>query len=430
MPTHFEELEHTDPAAYFSALAQQPYTLFLDSADRSHPDAKYSFIAFDPIEVITLEDCIDDPFAYIQSRIDHWKAELKPEHNENLPTFQGGAAGLFAYDLGRTIETLPNTAKPSDTPDLAIGIYNKALAFDHVTNKAWFICHGEKAQVPEPAEPATQTTPLSWTPQFTPADFKARIARVIDYIHAGDIFQANISQGFEATLPDHFDTAAHYLHLRSINPAPFAGYMNAGDTIIASASPERFLQVKERTVETKPVKGTAPAHIDPQILLDSKKDRAENIMIVDLLRNDLSKVCETESIDVPKLCALETFKSVHHLVSTVTGQLKEDKTPLDLLRASFPGGSITGAPKIRAQEIIEELEEQQRGPYCGSLGYIGFNGNMDTNILIRTLIFKGGTVRFNVGGGITAKSEPEAEYQETLDKAEGLFKSFETIEKA
>lgn len=427
MPSYFRKLSPVGAASYFATCAQDPYTVFFDSADQDHPDARYSFIAYDPVEIITLEDCADtDPFSYVQQRLNFWKDKLQAQWDPSLPPFQGGAAGLFSYDLGRHIEDLPDTAAPSDTPDLAIGIYNKVIAFDHQEDEAWFITHGEYIASPQAETPKPQTTELNWEAQFEKDSFKARVARVIDYIRAGDIFQTNLSQGFEAALPKNFDPAAHYLHLRQTNAAPFAGYMNIGDIKIASASPERFLKVKYKTVETKPIKGTAPITSDPKELINSEKDRAENIMIVDLLRNDLSKVCEIDSIEVPKLCALESFKSVHHLVSTVVGELKADKTALDLLRGAFPGGSITGAPKIRAQEIIEELEERKRGPYCGSLGYIGFNGFMDTNILIRTLIYKDNTVRFNVGGGIVADSVPETEYQETLDKAAALFESFET----
>ena len=207
--------------------------------------------------------------------------------------------------------------------------------------------------------------------------------------------------------------------------------MNFGNLQLASASPERFLCVRNKQVETRPVKGTRPRlsdlHKDEEIqqeLLDSEKDRAENIMIVDLLRNDLSKVCGDFSIEVPQLCTLESFAAVHHLVSTVTGILLPEKTPLDLLRACFPGGSITGAPKIRAMEIIAEMEGVQRDSYCGTIGYIGFNGTMDTNIIIRTLVYEEDKIHFNVGGGIVADSVPSEEYQETQDKASAIFESF------
>lgn len=451
MATHIQKLIQVNAAELFSALADRPYTLFLDSANRNHPDAKYSYLTFDPVEIITLDDCGEhDPFSYVQNRIAHWHDQLQPEHNPNLPPFQGGAAGLFGYDLARTIEKLPNTAAPSGTPELAIGIYNKVIAFDHEQNEAWFIEHRQPNCIPRGSGDLSEfwqtdscfrrkntKTNIDWQTQFSPIEYQKRIARVIEYIRAGDVFQANLSQRFTATVPEDFDPAVHYLHMRKSNPAPFAGYMNLGNVKISSASPERFLKLTDGYIETKPIKGTAPRFPDQakdaqskNTLLASEKDRAENIMIVDLLRNDLSKVCEIESIDVPKLCALESFASVHHLVSTITGTLKQDKSALDLLRAAFPGGSITGAPKIRAMEIIEELEEEQRGPYCGSLGYIGFNGDMDTNILIRTLIYKNDTVSLNAGGGITIASDPAAEYQETLDKAAAIFESFATLKKA
>ncbi len=451
MGTLVQKLIHVDAPAVFAAFADQPYALFLDSADQNHPNAQYSFIAFDPVEIITLDQCKkQDPFSYVQSRINHWKEQFQPEHDPALPPFQGGAAGLFGYDLGRTIETLPHTAKASHTPDLAIGIYNQLIAFNHETNEAWHISHSPSDCFSRESgdllnqletdsclrEEDNKPSNINWQAQFTESAYKDRVERVIDYIRAGDIFQANLSQRFEAALPTNFDAYAHYLHLRKINAAPFAGYMNLGpknnNVKISSASPERFLQLKEGHVETKPIKGTTRREDNPatdqlqrMALENSAKDRAENTMIVDLLRNDLSKVCKAGTIKVDALCKLESFARVHHLVSTVSGKLQKDKTPLDLLRACFPGGSITGAPKIRAMEIIEELEEKQRGPYCGSLGYIGFDGTMDSNILIRTLVYKNDTVSFNTGGGITSDSDPQSEYQETLDKAAAIFHSFE-----
>ncbi|MBI4030551.1 MAG: aminodeoxychorismate synthase component I, partial [Proteobacteria bacterium] len=274
----------------------------------------------------------------------------------------------------------------------------------------------------------------AWKSGHTENTYERSVRKVIDYIRAGDIFQVNLSQRFEAHLPDGFSPFGHYKALRRVNPAPFAAYMNFGSMILSSASPERFLQARGRQVETRPIKGTRPRLPDPAQdkkiraeLSASEKDRAENIMIVDLLRNDLSKACTDESVKTQDLCRLESFARVHHLVSTVTGYLRADKTPLDLLEACFPGGSITGAPKVRAMEIIEELELQRRGPYCGAMGYIGFDGAMDMNIAIRTLVYEGQKVSFNAGGGITADSDPAAEYRETMDKAEGIFRSFEVL---
>jgi para-aminobenzoate synthetase component I len=253
------------------------------------------------------------------------------------------------------------------------------------------------------------------------------VARVVEYILAGDIFQANISQRFWGELPEGVDALALYRRLRRRNPAQFAALLDYGDITIASASPERFLSLDDGLVETRPIKGTRPRGDTPEEdarlaaeLLGSEKDRAENVMIVDLLRNDLSRVCRDHSVLTPEICVLESYATVHHLVSTITGRLLPDSDAVDLLRATFPGGSITGAPKFRAMEIIAEIEPTRRGPYCGAIGWLGFDGSMDTSITIRTYCMKGRTVTFQAGGGITADSDPAAEYEETLAKARAL----------
>ena len=250
------------------------------------------------------------------------------------------------------------------------------------------------------------------------------------YILVVDIFQANLSQRFQADLPPGLDAWGLYRRLRARNPAPFAAYLDTGAVQIASASPERFLELRGRQVETRPIKGTRPRGATPaedlalgQELLASAKDRAENVMIVDLLRNDLSRVCRDHTVLTPEICVLESFATVHHLVSTVTGELRPGLDAVDLLRATFPGGSITGAPKIRAMEIIAELEPTARGPYCGAIGWMGADGWMDTSITIRTFAIKDGRVAFQAGGGIVADSDPAAEYEETLAKARALLES-------
>ncbi len=444
-----------DPRAVFSGLRAQPYSLWLDSAADGDPRARYSFIAWHPVETIEYKNgrvlvtnrdqqltLSADPFAVLRERLQAYGADLPDD--PDLPPFQGGAAGLFGYDLAHAIERLPQSAQDSATmPAMAVGIYDKVCAFDHVLNKSWFITIARdemQAQanfahfrrMTADARPPGRTTPAPvWRARESVEGYKAKIARVIDYIRAGDIFQANLSQQFTALMPPGFDSFAHYCILRAVNPAPFAAYMNAGGVTIASASPERFLSLRNGTVETRPIKGTRPRRPDPAAdaamaaeLRRSEKDRAENAMIVDLLRNDLSKVCEDDSIDVPQLCAIESFATVHHLVSVVNGKLRPDCDAVALLRACFPGGSITGAPKIRAMEIIEELEPVRRGPYCGSIGYIGFGGAMDTSIVIRTIVYDGAHMTLNVGGGIVADSVPDDEYNETLHKGRALFDSF------
>lgn len=438
----------------FSALQTQPYSLWLDSADASHPQARYSYIVSHPVEMIEAKDgrvtvtnsgqqtvlrC--DPFDMLNERLAAWKSEA--ETVEGLPPFQGGLAGFFGYDLARAIENLPSTARLNPhMPDMAIGIYDRVIAFDHQKNKAWLIIHAENKNEAERKRTvllhilkhkkteAKENPVLNWSPAELAESYKAKITRVIDYITAGDIFQANLSQRFEAVLPPSFDRFSHYLTMRQVNPAPFAAYMNLGGIVISSASPEQFLSVQDNMVTTRPIKGTRPRGRDKkedeknrEELARSVKDRAENIMIVDLLRSDLSKVCKASSIQLTELCKLESFAGVHHLVSTVEGKLL--KTPIDLVRACFPGGSITGAPKIRAMEVIEELETARRGPYCGAMAWIGFNGEMDSSILIRTLVYQGNKVTLQVGGGITAGSNAEDEYRETLAKAEKIFRSFD-----
>ena len=454
------EINEHDPLRVFASVEHLPYSLLLDSADLAHKSSRYSFVLSHPIETIETKNGIatltnwdeqtqeqGDPFEILNRRMKHWRDNVQTING--LPPFQGGAAGLFGYDLGRGIEALPTSAQDNENmPDMAVGIYDSVIAFDHKKNKCWIITHADdeatatKKQnylldlIDEIETPTPQaSTQLDWTTNFSRTDYEATIQRTIDYIKQGDIFQANIAQRFDAALPENFSPFAHYLRLREINAAPFACYMNLGEIQISSASPERFLQCRRKQVFTQPIKGTRPVSGDPAIneatketLLNSEKDQAENTMIVDLLRNDLSKVCKAHSIEVSELCALETFASVHHLVSTIRGHLQNDKTAIDLLRACFPGGSITGAPKIRSMEIIEELEPTRRGAYCGSMGYIGFDGTMDTNILIRTLVFERGNVSLQSGGGIVVDSTPADEYQETLDKARAMFRSFEDIE--
>lgn len=450
-----------DALAVFECLHHRPFSLLLDSADLAHRDAAYSFVAAFPLEVIEGKDGIysvtnakgtqnlknTNPFDLVRERMRHYKMSLFSF--EGGAPFQGGAAGLFGYDLARALESLPNHAKSDpQMPDMALGIYDQVFAYDHKAGKGTLYIHAREAEQADakhahyckmleqaaPAPAASQDFEPQWQSNFSRSDYETTIQKTIDYIHAGDIFQANISQRFDAQLPEDFDSYAHYLHLREMNAAPFAAYFNLGGVIISSASPERFLTVKDGAVETKPIKGTRP-HIRDDKALDtlyrnalenSEKDRAENVMIVDLLRNDLSKTCRPDTIKVSALCALESFASVHHLVSTIQGQLRAGYDALHLLEGCFPGGSITGAPKIRAMEIIDELEPTRRGAYCGSMGYIGFDGAMDSNILIRTLVYKDASVSFQVGGGIVADSKPAEEYDETLAKAHGLLESFKT----
>ena len=412
-------------------IAHKPYTLFFDSNRPTHPSSQWSFLCYDPIEIIetkngtiTHNKCIikeTNFFEFLQSRLDKYSL-----NNESNIPFIGGAAGYFGYDLGRQIENLPNNTEDIlNAPDAAIGIYNNVIAHDHKKNETWLIGDAPEFQEVKKTDDI-KNKDIQFTSNKTDADYCNDIQKIIDYIYAGEIYQANLSRLFMADLPKNFNSFGHYKKLRKINSAPYAGFMNFGDMQLLSCSPEQFLSLKKNIITTCPIKGTLPSNQNPQELLTSEKDRAENIMIVDLLRNDISKVSKPNSVKVDSLCALETFEGLHHLVSTVTGELQDSKSATDLLQSCFPGGSITGAPKIRAQEIIEEIEDTRRGPYCGAMGYIGFDGTMDSNIIIRTVIVKDDTAYLNLGSGIVSDSVPEKELQETNDKGIKIFESFKT----
>ncbi|MBX3495488.1 MAG: aminodeoxychorismate synthase component I [Parvibaculum sp.] len=439
-----QELAWRAPHEAFHAFADEPFALFLDSATAG-PDrdaalhGRWSFIATDPLDRLSLRIADDPaPFATLKAKLAAWPA-VAP--SPGLPPFIGGAAGFFGYGLGRTLERLPAEVPPFATddqhlPDMALGFYDAVLAFDMVERRALLIATHTSERAARLRARYEAATRLPQTPHiasaaitsnFTRAAYETAVARVIDYIHAGDIFQANLAQRFEAQLAYDDTPYALYLRLRDASPAPFGAFFNFGAGAILSSSPERFLACRDGAVETRPIKGTRPRGSSPEEdrrlaaeLMASEKDRAENVMIVDLLRNDISRVCADGSVTVEKLCALESFANVHHLVSTVRGELRPGATPADLLAACFPGGSITGAPKLRAMEIIAELEPAARGPYCGAIGYLGADGAMDTSIAIRTMVVKGRRVTFQAGGGIVADSDPAAEYDETLAKARDM----------
>ncbi len=447
------EINFEDPVVTADALRRLPFLTFLDSAMVGDKLGRYSFVAVDPFARIQGKEADAGWVARLKSILADYRTETLP----GLPPFQGGAAGLFSYELGRSLERLPLAARDDLTfPDLSLGLYDVVVASDCLERRAWIISTGLPETEPAArrkraverglwleAELARRPDALSggnislagWTSNFTREEYERAVAEVIERILAGDIFQANLSQRFEAAVPADFDHFGFYRRLRRVNPAPFAAYLDHASFIIASASPERFLRVEDDFVETRPIKGTRPRFADALVdmlqtkaLSESRKDRAENVMIVDLLRNDLSKVCVPGSVQAPQLCALESYATVHHLVSTVVGRLAEGFGPVDMLAAAFPGGSITGAPKLRAMDIITELEGHARGPYCGAIGYLGFNGTMDLNIVIRTASFRGGACVVQAGGGIVTASDPASEYVETLDKARRIFEAFGATE--
>jgi len=460
-------------------LLDRPHVLFLDSAgrDRAARDGvrdRWSFVAADPYRFVELPVDAAEPLEIVRQELERWRLPARPD----LPPFNGGAAGVFSYELGRSFERLPRTRYDEfGFPALAVGFYDVVLAFDHARGESWIVSHGVPADddvsrraraiarrdqflrwLERPADAvyaasqARQRTPLAQgerllasnnlAPRFTVAGpeglssnfsrdaYCRAVERAVEYIRAGDVFQVNLSQ--RLLFPAADDAVSLYRRLRVRNSAPFAGFFDVGEFQIVSASPERFVQVRDRQVEARPIKGTRRRSPSPEAdlfvgdeLQASEKDRAENVMIVDLLRNDLSTVCQPDSVHVSRLCGLEVYEFVQHLVSVVHGVLRDDATPLDLLVNAFPGGSITGAPKVRAMEIISELEPTARGPYCGSLGYLGFDGSLDLNILIRTITAGRGWWQLPVGGGIVAQSDPRLEYEETWHKAAGMLRALQ-----
>lgn len=440
-----------DSALLFAVCADQPWAIFLDSAFPGSQQGRFDIMAYDPVCTLETRGAItfirdregetassEDPFALLKQRLGQALPSV-----DDLP-FNGGAMGYFAYDLARRIEKLPALAKDAEQlPEMAVGIYRWAVVVDHQKRQTWLLGYDlSERQVARLTEQFRRLPLLRVVDDFrvlaTPQSNMDRsaygraFARIKHYLKEGDCYQVNLTQRFVSACQGNPWFA--YQVLRKINAAPFSAYLNLPAGQVLSSSPERFLKVSYGQVETKPIKGTRPrkalASEDQRQaaeLAASTKDRAENVMIVDLLRNDLGKTCKDGSVRVPKLFAIESYATVHHLVSTVTGELAEGRHALDLLRSCFPGGSITGAPKIRAMEIIEELEPHRRGVYCGAIGYIGFDGNMDTNIAIRTLVHNQGSIRFWVGGGIVNDSDEAAEYQECFDKAAALLQLLEQL---
>jgi para-aminobenzoate synthetase component 1 len=423
----------TDAAHYYAALADLPWAVWLDSGGM----ARYDILTAAPQHTLVLNEEIiqSDPFAMIRSELGEQVAPVA-----DVP-FAGGALGYWGYHLAQRVSALPRAEEDArQLPDMAIGIYDWALVLDHQQHTARLVSHRRYAGTADlllrilqrlknsPSIPAdTFRVQGKITSNFTPQSYAAAFARVKDYLKAGDCYQVNLAQRFSAAASG--DALGAYLALRSLSPAPYSAFLNLPQAQILCASPERFLRVQNGSVETRPIKGTRPrgadARQDRQLadeLRNHPKDRAENLMIVDLLRNDLGKSCVPGSVRVPKLFEVESFANVHHLVSTVEGKLAEGRDALDVLRDCFPGGSVTGAPKLRAMQIIEQLEPDRRGIYCGAIGYVGFDGNMDTNIVIRTLVYSDNEIRCWAGGGIVADSDVAAEYQETLDKAAGMLK--------
>ena len=456
-PPLFEQLPYQpDSCHYFELVRHLPWAVFLDSTTKTSQDNRYDIIAADPF--LTL--CTKGEKTVIEQRSGHKKiSELDPFHllqrqlksfpiqrTTSLP-FCGGAIGHFGYDLGRRIEKLPNIAIDNEeTADMLVGIYDWAIITDHQKKQSYIASYGLHSQTQpqwssllgllnrqEKKDNAILSVSGPIRSELSLKQYQTAFNKIKRYIREGDCYQVNLAKRFEVDAKG--DPWYAYKLLREQNAAPFSAFFSVPELTLLSSSPERLLKVHNRQVETKPIKGTRRRDLTDPIrdkalateLEQSIKDRAENLMIVDLLRNDLGKVCKLGSISVPKPFALESFATVHHLVSTITGSLAEKQDAIGLLRACFPGGSITGAPKLRAMEIIEELEPDRRGPYCGSIAYIGFDGNMDSNILIRTLAYNNNKLRFWAGGGIVTDSKVNDEYQEIHDKAAALLALIEEL---
>jgi len=447
------------PGDVFTRMAREPGVFFLDSGGENRRLARWSFLGSAPRLTLsgTLEGLHEtstrgarfiggNPLDLFRREISSHRLE---EVDDDAPPFTGGAVGFFGYDLKHLIERLPfGAVRDTKIPDLHFSFYDAFLAYNHIAGEWWAVALdaeggrtiGGKRVSDELARLArlAETAPPAQAPamrkrydgevtsNFTREEYLRAVERTKEYIAAGDIFQVNLSQRLRTRLaapPEEL-----YRALRAINPAPFAAYLAWDDWAIASASPERYLLLADDHVWTRPIKGTrkrtGEAEVDKALraeLLASEKDRAELVMIMDLERNDLGRVCEYGSVRVTEAVTLEEHPTIFHLVGTVEGDLHEDKNAIDLVKASFPGGSITGAPKVRAMEIIDELEPTARNLYTGAIGYLGFDGAMDLNIVIRTFLVTGDRATFQIGGGIVADSDPTGEYEETLHKGRALL---------
>lgn len=442
---------------YFERIRHFPAPVYLDSGKPAGRYGRYDIIAANPVVKLSYSDKVTrvtshsrderlsgNPFSHLQTVFEQYQQQCPPPQQPKIKAlpFCGGLLGYFAYDLGRCLETLPEqTTQDIDLPDMQVGIYSWAVVVDHLRQTTVLVTsplvdeaeaqhYLQLLQSPPVKESGSFTLTTKFQSNMTESEYHHSLSRISDYIQGGDCYQVNFSQRFTADCQG--DPWSAYKQLREHAPTPYSAFIETESGAILSHSPEQFLEVKKGRVTTKPIKGTLPRGANPAedaqlklALHDSEKDRSENLMIVDLMRNDVSKACKLGSVRVPKLFAVESYANVHHLVSTITGKLSDDHSPLSLLENSFPGGSITGAPKIRAMEIIEELEPHRRSIYCGSIGYLSFSGKLDTSITIRTLICQKDKIHCWAGGGIVADSITSAEYQETYNKVNNLLHGLE-----
>ena len=432
---------------YFAPLSTSPWAMMLHSGFADHPHSRYDIIVAQPCTTLVTrgdvtvvsdaektETSSDDPLRLLQKVLADCPFSDTPL--PDLP-FIGGAVGLWGYDLGRRFENLPQRAlNDISVPDMAVGIYDWALIVDHHRQVVTLLCYGDvNARLAWLQQQAPIVAPFAltsrWQSNMSRQQYGEKFRQVQAYLQSGDCYQVNLAQRFQASYQG--DEWQAFVRLNRANRAPFSAFLRLDDSAIMSLSPERFIQLEQGHIQTRPIKGTLPRLEDPTAdaeqarrLAHSPKDRAENLMIVDLMRNDIGRVAVPGSVRVPELFVVEPFPAVHHLVSTITATLPAALHATDLLRAAFPGGSITGAPKVRAMEIIDELEPHRRNAWCGSIGYLSVCGNMDTSITIRTVTASEGTLYCSAGGGLVADSEEGAEYQETFDKVNRILSQLES----
>ncbi|AMX02517.1 aminodeoxychorismate synthase component I [Microbulbifer thermotolerans] len=433
----------TNTAAAFQAVADLPAPVWLDSGRPLASGGRYDIISADPIQTLKLPADSKDPFV----QLDDLLCELCPQDMDAQLPFCGGVIGYAGYELGMGGNYLPLDTRQTGLPAGFFGLYSWALIVDHKLEASHLVFHPASTQV-QIDDLQARFAAVHWRiapyrekfrllsafeHELSPSEYQARIAKILNYIAAGDIYQANFTQRFSAAYEGDLFTA--YLALRECAAGPFSAYLSLPEGSLLSLSPERFIRADGGNLQTEPIKGTAERSADPAedgrrkiTLLKSAKDKAENLMIVDLLRNDLGKLCTPGSVRVPELFRLASFANVHHLVSTITGELPQDHSFAELLGACFPGGSITGAPKRRAMQIIRELELSPRGAYCGSVGYISCCGRADTNIAIRTFSASGGRISCGAGGGIVADSDPAEEHLECLAKIRLMLETLEQLD--
>jgi len=445
-----QQIPWIDPATAFEAAAIQPYCVWLDSCALHLKSGQYSILASNPSKIISFDGATveirtsqgtnqisGNPFDVLSDQFKVWsRRNNRSQYNTNPPLPIAPVIGYFGYGLNRFVERVPNhSINDLALPDYWFGFYQNYFVFDLAEEHLWEIRDEESGELGSITREAThQLTSERIMSNFSRDEYCAAVHRIKDYIRKGDIYQVNLSQRFQCDI----DVAApeFYQMLRKTNPAPYSAYLDIGSTQILSSSPECFLRIQQRDVMTRPIKGTRRRGIsldeDQRIiseLLCAPKDNAELLMITDLERNDLGRVCEFGSIQVNELVRAEKHASVIHLVSTVSGKLRSDVTHVECVRSCFPGGSITGAPKIRAMEIIDELEPHTRGVYTGAIGYFSVNNLSNFNIAIRTVIKQGARLSFHVGAGIVADSDPDLEYEETLAKAQGILDAINQLRK-